>query len=168
MPTQAPLTPASVASDEQPVALKEDAVTATRKELERLSINFLNALNAHDYDFNQSPGAEEAGASVSSDWRAMFDTVNNAQPVSFDEQVQAWKQRAIANPDVRFELRDISSTADLGKGRASVFCEMEVSGLGGVMLVAMNEMKWRRDSDGKWECYFVLGFRGSSMNSGYG
>lgn len=173
MPTPHPHTPSSQGSSDAPASLISPPAAAnadaTAKELERLSINFVHALNAHDYDFDKSEEARELRLHIAPDWRALFDTNGQdfGRTVTFEEQVARWKERVLEYPHVRFAPVAVSSDVDKAKGWASVFCEMEVSGIGNVALQAMNELKWRRDVDGAWWCYFVIGLRGSRMNSGY-
>lgn len=86
--------------------------------------------------------------------------------MTLDEQISRWRARVKDHPDVEFNVQFLSSHVDDESGQASVWCEMEVTGIGNVSLAAMNELKWRYE-DNMWLCYFVLGMRGSSVNSGF-
>jgi hypothetical protein len=115
--------------------------------LERLSRALVNALNEHDFDFNQSPEAQEVLACISPHFKADMDT--QPQSLTWDEQIASWKERAGVHPDVRFEVKQVSSDVNERSGVAKVYMDMEVRGLGNVTLHAMNELRWRK-MHGKW------------------
>ncbi|KAK4626676.1 hypothetical protein CLAFUW4_05145 [Fulvia fulva] len=48
---------------------------------------------------------------------------------------------------------------------ATVYMNMEVTGLSDVVLHAMNELGWRKIA-GQWLCYYTVGMRGSPGNTG--
>ncbi|KAK5682713.1 hypothetical protein LTS10_005843 [Elasticomyces elasticus] len=135
--------------------------TTTASELERLSSAFLHVLNERDFDF-RSPISQELRSHLSDNFRAHLDTfAQNSEPVTLEEQVAKWRQRAQEQPDVNFRVLSLMSSVDESTGRASVYMDMEVSGLSGVKLQAMNELNWER-VDGIWLCYYIIGMRGSS------
>ncbi|KAK5723691.1 hypothetical protein LTR15_005390 [Elasticomyces elasticus] len=134
---------------------------STVSELERLSSAFLHVLNERDFDF-QTPTSQELKSHLSTNFRAHLDTfAQNSEPVTLEAQVAKWRQRAQEQPNVHFHLLSLMSTVDESTGRASVYVDMEVSGLSGVKLQAMNELNWER-VDGVWLCYYIIGMRGSS------
>lgn len=145
-----------------PSAQKTDSAG---KELERLSTIILNILNTRDFDL-KTEESWELQQHIAPDLKFLMDTQDqNGEPWSWKRQLEAWKQRAEELPDVHFALISISSAVDESSGEARVFMEMEASGIGEVKLHAMNEVWWRR-SDGRWNCYYVLGMRGTPGNSG--
>ncbi|KAK1058804.1 hypothetical protein LTR74_013119 [Friedmanniomyces endolithicus] len=134
----------------------------TAAYLERLSSSFVDVLNDHDFDF-QSQSAQEVKTHLASNFRAHLDTVaQDSRPVSLDEQIIKWRQRAQDNPDVVFRIIHSMATVDETTTRATVYLEMEVSGISN----AMNEFNWER-IEGVWLCYYVVGMRGSSVNNGF-
>ena len=138
----------------------------TAAYLERLSSSFVQVLNDHAFDF-QSQSAQEVKAHLASNFRAHLDTVaQDSRPVSLDEQVIKWRQRAQDNPDVVFQIVHSMATVGETTTRATVYLEMEVSGISNVKLQAMNEFNWER-VEGVWLCYYVVGMRGSSVNNGF-
>ena len=139
----------------------------TISELERLSSAFVNAINERDFNFEREE-ARDLVHHLAPDWRAQLDTyAQQVQPLTFPEQIVLWRQRAQENPDVHFQILHILSDVNEHKGIASVYVEMEVSGISNVKLQAMNELKWRR-RDNTWLCYYVIGMRGSSASSDLG
>lgn len=66
---------------------------------------------------------------------------------------------------MHFEIVHLSSYVNESAGMANVYMNMEVTGVGGVVLHAMNELRWKR-FDGVWLCYFTIGMRGSPGNAG--
>ncbi|TKA70704.1 hypothetical protein B0A55_07356 [Friedmanniomyces simplex] len=139
---------------------------STTSELERLSSAFVHILNDHDFDF-RTPAAQELQAHLSSNFRAHLDTyAQDSEPVTLAEQIAKWRQRAQENPEVKFRILHTMATVDEGKGRASVYVEMEVSGISDVKLQAMNELNWECVG-GVWLCYYIIGMRGSSVNNGF-
>ena len=136
-------------------------------ELERLSTIMPNILNTRDFDL-ETQEAQELQHYLAPDLKFLMDTQDQkGEPWSWKRQLAAWKERAEELPNVQFALMDISSDVDESNGEAKVFMEMEVSGIGEVKLHAMNEVLWRR-SNGRWQCYYVLGMRGTPGNSGFG
>lgn len=137
----------------------------TSAQIERLSTTWVNTLNNRDFSFT-SPEAQDLIAHLAPDFRARIDTdPSNPFHLSLDEQIVKWRERAEQHPDVYFKIVLISSDVDEAKGVASVYLNMEVSGIGEVMLSAMNELRWRRE-DERWLCYYVIGMRGSMGNTG--
>jgi hypothetical protein len=133
-------------------------------ELERLSAAFVQVLNERDFDFT-SVVAQELKSRLSPDFRAQLDTfAADSRPVTFDEQVEKWRQRASDNPGVKFHVLDVQTRIDNKKGRVNVFVEMQVEGISNVMLQALNVIKWKVVND-VWMCYKVIGMRGSSIAS---
>lgn len=137
----------------------------TAARLERISRAGITILNNHDFEL-KSKEAQELLAHLSLKYRARLDAAGGPlRPLTFEEQVAQWSQRAQEHPDVHFEILDVSSTVDEEKGEASVYMTMEVTGLGSVSLHAMNELSWKREH-GEWKCYHVVGLRGSFGNMG--
>ncbi|KAK3068898.1 hypothetical protein LTR53_013176 [Teratosphaeriaceae sp. CCFEE 6253] len=123
------------------------STASTTTELERLSGAFVHVLNERDFDF-ASTAAQELRSHLSSNFRAHLDTfAQDSRPVTLDEQVAKWRQRAQENPDVNFAILHTMCSVDEAKGRASVYVEMEVSGISNVKLQAVNELNWERVDD---------------------
>lgn len=147
-------------------SLKVSESTATY--LERLSSIVVTAINDRDFDFT-SAEAQTFLAHVSPHWRGEIDTFAHKRAItSFAEQRSMWKQRADENPGVRFRIDHLWSYVNEEVGLANVYMNMEVTGVGGdgVVLHAMNELKWKRQDDGIWLCYYTIGMRGSPGNAG--
>lgn len=64
-------------------------------------------------------------------------------------------------PNVRFEITHSNVDLDEVNGVATVWMEMQVLGMGDVVLGAVNEVNWRRIDNDKWECFHTKGMRGS-------
>lgn len=149
------------------------ATSSTAAILERLSSAIPTAINERDLDFT-TPDAQELLSHISPRFQATMDTQPGPKPLTWIEQMAAWKERAAEYPDVKFEVVNVASHVDEKKGKARVYVDMEVFGLGeGVKLNAMNELKWRRERDdgvvdreGRWMLWSVLGMRGSPMDNG--
>lgn len=157
-------TPDSTPSDDPGSRKAEE----TAKELEALSTAFVHALNARDFDFNKSGSAREVSRHIAPTWKAQLDTrPQQERPLSWDEQRQAWRERALDHPDVYFDVVQVTSDVNEENGHAKVYLDMEVSGIGHVLLHAMNEVRWRR-TRGTWLCYYVIGMRGTPGNAGLG
>ncbi|KAK3676067.1 hypothetical protein LTR78_004259 [Recurvomyces mirabilis] len=134
------------------------------KDLERLAVNFVDVLNARDFDFT-SDKAKELRTRMTADWKAQMDTyAADPSPVKFDEQVRRWKLRAQDHTGVHFQVVEVMSKVEEKKERARVFLEMQVSGITEGKLMAMNELRWRK-VEGAWLCYFVIGMRGGGVNN---
>ncbi|KAK4554672.1 hypothetical protein LTR86_008174 [Recurvomyces mirabilis] len=117
------------------------------KDIERLAVNFVDVLNARDFDFT-SDKAKELRSRMTADWKAQMDTyAADPSPVKFDEQVV-----------------EVMSKVEESKKRARVFLEMQVSGITDGKLMAMNELRWKM-VEGVWLCYFVIGMRGGGVNN---
>lgn len=140
---------------------------STEAELERISAIVPQIVNTRDFDF-ESPDAQELLSHIHPDFVAQIDTLpQQKKSLSWKGQVAAWRQRAEDHPEVQFVLTSISSVVDEREGFARVYMDMEVSGIGDVTLHAMNELRWQR-VDGKWLWFFVVGFRGTTGNTGLG
>jgi hypothetical protein len=133
-------------------------------ELEHLSTAFVHVLNERDFDFT-SEVARELKSRLAHDFKAQLDTfAADSRPITFDEQVARWRQRAQENPGVKFIVLDVQTRVDNKKGRVNIFVEMEVDGISNVKLQALNVIKWKV-VDAAWMCYKVIGMRGSSISS---
>ena len=77
-----------------------------------------------------------------------------------------WRKREEDYPDVHFHIASIETNFhNMGEGAATVYMNMEVTGVSDVILHAMNELRWRK-SAGQWLCYYTIGMRGSPGNTG--
>ncbi|EMC96954.1 hypothetical protein BAUCODRAFT_147147 [Baudoinia panamericana UAMH 10762] len=147
-----------------PEAVKQKESTA--ELLERLSSAIGVVINEHDFDFT-SDSAKELIAHIAPDMKSQLDTcAQDANHLTWEEQVSQWRQRAKYTPDVRFHLDQIASDVNEDTGRATVFMEMTVHGIENVTLQAMNDLKWRR-KNGQWMLYHMIGLRGSTANTGF-
>ncbi|KAK5165128.1 uncharacterized protein LTR77_009225 [Saxophila tyrrhenica] len=127
----------------------------TAAELERLSCLIIHAHNERDFEF-QGADTQELQAHISPQWKGEIDTGGpRDRPITWEEQTSAWKQRAEEHPDVRFDIRHVSSQVNERSGVAKVYMEMEVSGIGGVTLHAMNELRWRK-VERLWLLHYTL------------
>jgi hypothetical protein len=134
----------------------------TASELERLSLAVVTVLNEKDFDFTSAAG-QEVELHMSPEWRGQMDTIPGL--VTWEEQKSFWKERAETMPDIVWMVRDVLVDVDSRKGTANVHLEMEVVGMGGVKLLAINENRWIR-TRGKWLCHRTVGMRGTPGNSG--
>ncbi|USW58828.1 hypothetical protein Slin15195_G121470 [Septoria linicola] len=129
--------------------------------LKRLSSYFPTLINTHDFAL-QREDVQELVACISLDWTASMDT--QPQQVPWSEQLMLWKARSGELPNVRFEIKHVEVDLNNKKGSATVWVEMDVTGMGDVVFGAMNEVKWRRVKD-QWECFHTRGMRGSPSSS---
>jgi len=142
-----------------------DQPKGTAAQLERLSSLIIHAHNERDFDF-RSNEAQELVTHISPLWKGEIDTNGPPQrPISWAEQVAAWKKRAEECPDVHFAIQTLSSEVNERSGVAKVYMEMVVTGIGDLKLHAMNELRWRR-VEGLWLLHYTLGMRGSPGNTG--
>ncbi|PIA92665.1 hypothetical protein CB0940_05085 [Cercospora beticola] len=130
----------------------------TASRLNRLSCAFPTIINTKDFSL-QGPDVQELASCITPDWTGSMDT--QPQGVTWSEQVKLWKARAAGMPNVRFEITHSNVDLDEVNGVATVWMEMEVMGMGDVVLGAVNEVNWRRVKDDKWECFRTKGMRGS-------
>jgi hypothetical protein len=152
------LTPPDTPSSQPPANKGSSAL------LERLSVAMVDVIvNQRDFDC-ETAEAQEVVAHLSPNWKSDMDT--QAKGLDWTSQLASWKERAKEMPDVKFEVRQVSSEVNERSGIAKVYMDMEVTGLGSVTLHAMNELRWRRVK-GEWLCTYVLGFRGSPGNAGF-
>lgn len=115
--------PSPAPTDEAVGGPKDPAINL---ELERLSTAIVTAINQRDFDF-QSPGAQELVARLAPTFEAEIETGGPREaPVSWDEQVSAWKQRAESHPDVQFKTTQVSTNVLDFEGRAEVWMEVSV------------------------------------------
>ncbi|GIZ44437.1 hypothetical protein CKM354_000763500 [Cercospora kikuchii] len=131
---------------------------STASRLNRLSCAFPTIINTKDFSL-QRPDVRELASCISSDWTGSMDT--QPQGVTWSEQLKLWKARAAQMPNVRFEITHSNVDLDEVHGAATVWMEMEVLGMGDVVLGAVNEVNWRRVEDDRWECFHTEGMRGS-------
>jgi hypothetical protein len=133
--------------------------------LERLSAAFCYIINEKDFTLSSSV-SKELMEHISPDFRAQMDTVTaGSESITFDQQMAFWRQRAEEQPDVSFMPVHTSTELNEETGRATVYLNMEVRGIDNVKLEAINQLKWRRQGE-TWFCYYVIGMRGSAVNSG--
>ena len=139
----------------------------TKAKLERLSAVVVHAINSRDFTF-QSKEAKELILHIAPDFKAQLDTTGDPRTVDWDEQVSRWRQRAEEFPNVQFHILHVDISVDSTDSHASVYMDMEVTGIGDVKLQAMNEVKWKKVGGpaSPWVLYFVIGMRGSQANSG--
>lgn len=132
-----------------------DTDETTSTKLERLSRCVPESINARDFAFASKDG-QELLAHTAPDFMCHLDS--QSQPITLQEQVKAWSDRAETHPDFRFELQDVTSDVNERSGRASVFMSLIWTGISDVNLHAICEMKWRRKGNW-WELYWVYGMR---------
>ena len=149
-----------------PIETSLDASTKPSYEglesrLKRLSSYFPLLINTKDFSL-QSPEVRELASHISADWTATMDTQPDRTP--WKEQLVRWEARSNEMPNVRFDVKNMEIDLNNKRGVATVWVEMEVTGMGDVVLGAMNEVMWRRVDD-RWECTFTRGMRGSAMRS---
>lgn len=131
---------------------------STASRLNRLSCAFPTIINTKDFDLRR-PDVRELASCISSDWSGSMDT--QPQGVTWSQQLKLWKARAAEMPNVRFEITHSNVDLDEVNGVATVWMEMQVLGMGDVVLGAVNEVNWRRIDNDKWECFHTKGMRGS-------
>jgi hypothetical protein len=79
---------------------------------------------------------------------------------SFDEHVEFHKALHAAHPEYVYEVDNVSADVDDGKGLASVWALLTVTGYPAqIRRESLTVLSWRRRK-GKWRCYKQLGIRG--------
>lgn len=120
-------------------------------------------MNARDWDL-KSPHMQKSLKHLAPDFEAQHD--NFPAKLSFQENMDSSRYLAEQNPDFHLDIVHISTNIQESRTLASVWLEMNVSGISpGVVMKGFSELKWRLSGeDGKWYCYRHLGMRGSLMN----
>jgi len=128
-------------------------------ELEDLSTAGIAAVNSRDWACT-SPRIKRGLSHLSQDFRAQPD--NFPGSLTFEENMAS--SRFLAEQDASFQLEivHISTNIETNRRFASVWIEMNVSGISpGVVMKGFSELKWRLcGDDGRWYCYRHLGMRG--------
>lgn len=134
-------------------------------ELEWLSIAGIIAVNDRDWDL-QSPHMQKSLEHLAPDFEAQHD--NFPARLSFAENMASSRFLAEQDPSFHLEIVNISTNIQESRTLASVWLEMDVTGINpGVTMKGFSELKWRLSGeDGKWYCYRHLGMRGSLMSGG--
>lgn len=134
-------------------------------ELEWLSIAGIIAVNDRDWDC-QSPQMKKSLEHLAPDFEAQHD--NFPARLSFAENMASSRYLAEQDPSFHLEVVHISTNIQDSRTLASVWIEMNVTGISpGVVVKGFSELRWRLSGDdGKWYCYRHLGMRGSSMTAG--
>lgn len=134
-------------------------------ELEDLSTAGIQAVNDRDWDMT-SPRMQRGLKHLAWDFQAQHD--NFPGSLSFEENMASSRYLAEQDPSFHLEIVHISTNIETNRMFASVWIEMNVTGVSpGVVMKGFSELKWRLDGDdGKWYCYRHLGMRGSVLTAG--
>lgn len=139
-------------------------------DLMRISAAFISIVNERDFDCT-SPEHR----SIESCWpkylsnitAEMYPYTGNNRSESFDEHISSLRERAESHPSWHCRITDMALTIGEPTGRADVFGNLEVMGMGDeLVLHAVCQANWRVEA-GEWKCYHTAGMRSSPSNTGF-
>lgn len=169
--------------NEEQQAAKSIAAAA---EVERLSLQGIEAVNARDWNY-QTPQAREFLNHIAADFRLHSP---DSLILTWEQAVRQWRAKVEAWPDMRVVVSHVSSDVRLGEGRASVHIESHVVGAGErVSFKWLSQRLWRweeegevggegvkgkeqgeggkGEKEGRWVCYEMSGMRGTQSLTGF-
>lgn len=108
----------------------EQELADTKKRLEYLSREFVNAVNNRDWTMSQSEGALDALAHVDPEFRAYGDDRSHSWGVW--ENAARLKERVDQDPNFYMRPLSMETDVDMTKGLAVVYMYTEITGTANV------------------------------------
>lgn len=141
-----------------------DPSSAICAELESITCQAVDFVNSRDPNKYESEAGQALRRRIADDFSATFD--NYPSLLSWDELNAVWKQRALEDPTCRYQIRQMSSQVHERVQKATVFMEIEITGVDGVNMLGLDELKWRC-RNGEWLIFHFTHMRGVSVQGGF-
>ena len=131
-------------------------VATTAAELEHCSQHFITVFSSRDFEL-QSYEGRQLLEHLDPKWQARFD--NALHTLSFDKQIEEWRQMAKEHPRMSLKVRDVHSEVQMKFRIASVHVLVWATNVQTLQMQAFCEFKWKF-AGGKWMCYHYIAMRG--------